>query len=97
MIPVVCSSIKIHLDLFKILHAKEWVLEFIRVFSNCLGKESKILPYTHVLDLAGDGYIKPHVDSVRVSIVNSKSLSDCEKSQNFNLNNFYLKQGFLVY
>ena len=33
-----------------------------------LGKHSKVLPYTHVLDLAEDGYIKPHVDSVRVSI-----------------------------
>lgn len=29
------------------------------------GKHSKVLPYTHVLDLAEDGYIKPHVDSVR--------------------------------
>ncbi|XP_023334732.1 alpha-ketoglutarate-dependent dioxygenase alkB homolog 7, mitochondrial [Eurytemora carolleeae] len=29
------------------------------------GKESKILPYTHILDLAEDGFIKPHVDSIR--------------------------------
>ena len=26
----------------------------------------KQLPYVHVLDLAEDGYIKPHIDSVRV-------------------------------
>lgn len=29
------------------------------------GKDGKILPYTHVLDLAKDGVIKPHVDSSR--------------------------------
>jgi len=29
------------------------------------GVESKVLPYTHVLDLSEDGYIKPHIDSVR--------------------------------
>jgi len=29
------------------------------------GKESKTLPYTHVLDLAETGFIKPHVDSSR--------------------------------
>jgi len=29
------------------------------------GKHSKCLPYTHVLDLAEDGHIMPHVDSVR--------------------------------
>ena len=27
------------------------------------------LPYTHVLDLAEDGYIKPHIDSVRVKTI----------------------------
>lgn len=26
----------------------------------------QIMPYIHVLDLAGDGIIKPHVDSSRV-------------------------------
>ena len=25
----------------------------------------RLLPYVHVLDLAGDGHIKPHVDSAR--------------------------------
>ena len=29
------------------------------------GKESQILPYTHVLDLADFGFIKPHIDSSR--------------------------------
>jgi len=29
------------------------------------GKESKTLPYTHILDLADYGFIKPHVDSSR--------------------------------
>ncbi len=32
----------------------------------CAGKGSKTLPYTHILDLAEDGFIKPHVDSARV-------------------------------
>jgi hypothetical protein len=32
----------------------------------CEGKGSKTLPYTHILDLAEDGFIKPHVDSARV-------------------------------
>ena len=31
------------------------------------GHESRILPYTHVLDLADFGFIKPHIDSSRVS------------------------------
>ena len=30
-------------------------------------KESRLLPYVHVLDLSEDGYIKPHIDSTRVS------------------------------
>jgi len=29
------------------------------------GKESKTLPYTHILDLAETGFIKPHIDSSR--------------------------------
>jgi len=29
------------------------------------GKESKTLPYTHILDLADFGFIKPHIDSSR--------------------------------
>ena len=32
------------------------------------GHESRILPYTHVLDLADFGFIKPHIDSSRVSL-----------------------------
>ena len=31
------------------------------------GKESRTLPYAHVLDLADWGHIKPHIDSSRVS------------------------------
>ena len=31
------------------------------------GKESKTLPYTHILDLADFGFIKPHIDSSRVN------------------------------
>jgi hypothetical protein len=34
----------------------------------CAGKGSKTLPYTHILDLAEDGFIKPHVDSARVGL-----------------------------
>ena len=30
--------------------------------------EDKYLPYVHVLDLAEDGHIKPHIDSPRVKI-----------------------------
>ena len=29
--------------------------------------ETRLLPYIHVLDLSEDGYIKPHIDSSRVS------------------------------
>ena len=32
------------------------------------GHESRILPYTHVLDLADFGFIKPHIDSSRVGL-----------------------------
>jgi hypothetical protein len=35
----------------------------------CAGKGSKTLPYTHILDLAEDGFIKPHVDSARVGVL----------------------------
>ena len=31
-------------------------------------KGSRHLPYVHVLDLAEDGHIKPHIDSARVSV-----------------------------
>jgi hypothetical protein len=34
------------------------------------GVGSKTLPYTHILDLAEDGFIKPHVDSTRVLYIN---------------------------
>jgi alkylated DNA repair protein alkB family protein 7 len=30
-------------------------------------KGTRLLPYVHVLDLADDGFIKPHIDSSRVS------------------------------
>ena len=30
-------------------------------------KGTRLLPYVHVLDLAEDGFIKPHIDSSRVS------------------------------
>jgi len=44
----------------------EPVIERIRRISfPDTGKDSKCLPYTHVLDLAEDGHIMPHVDSVR--------------------------------
>jgi len=44
------------------------------------GKESLTLPYTHVLDLADYGHIKPHVDSVRFcgsTVAVLSLLSDC--------------------
>lgn len=28
----------------------------------------KVMPHVHILDLAEEGVIKPHVDSVRVSL-----------------------------
>ena len=31
--------------------------------------EDRQLPYVHVLDLAEDGHIKPHIDSTRVSCI----------------------------
>ena len=34
--------------------------------------DSKILPYVHVLDLAEDGHIKPHIDSSRVRYTGQK-------------------------
>ena len=33
------------------------------------GKESLTLPYTHILDLADFGFIKPHIDSSRVNVL----------------------------
>ena len=37
--------------------------------------ETRLLPYIHVLDLSEDGYIKPHIDSSRVScLFNSKTI-----------------------
>ena len=38
-----------------------------RLRSTSFDPNCKQLPYVHVLDLAEDGYIKPHIDSVRVS------------------------------
>ena len=35
--------------------------------STAFHPEDKQLPYVHVLDLAEDGHIKPHIDSTRVS------------------------------
>lgn len=32
--------------------------------------KEEIMPYIHVLDLAADGVIKPHVDSARVIYIN---------------------------
>jgi len=43
------------------------------------GKESKTLPYTHVLDLAETGFIKPHVDSARFKVVRLR----CSLKQSF--------------
>ena len=38
--------------------------------------ETRLLPYIHVLDLSEDGYIKPHIDSSRVScLFDSKTIS----------------------
>ena len=39
-----------------------------RIRSVSFDPTHRILPHVHVLDLAKDGHIKPHVDSVRVSI-----------------------------
>ena len=37
--------------------------------STAFHPEDKQLPYVHVLDLAEDGHIKPHIDSTRVSCI----------------------------
>lgn len=37
---------------------------------NKLAFDEEIMPYIHVLDLAANGVIKPHVDSSRVPILN---------------------------
>uniref|UniRef100_A0A0N5A2B4 2OG-FeII_Oxy_2 domain-containing protein n=1 Tax=Parastrongyloides trichosuri TaxID=131310 RepID=A0A0N5A2B4_PARTI len=36
-----------------------------RIIDNSIPKESKHLSYIHILDLHKDGYIRPHIDSVR--------------------------------
>merc|ERR1719167_1622883 len=44
------------------------------------GKGSKLLPYTHILDLADFGHIKPHIDSSRFcgsTVAVLSLLSDC--------------------
>ena len=38
-----------------------------RLRSRAFDKSDSVLPYVHVLDLAEDGHIKPHIDSTRVS------------------------------
>lgn len=47
-------------------HNRE-VLERVRQ----VGFDGEIMPYIHILDLAPQGLIKPHVDSTRVSVKNS--------------------------
>ena len=37
-----------------------------RLRSRAFDKNDSVLPYVHVLDLAEDGHIKPHIDSTRV-------------------------------
>ena len=38
--------------------------------------QTRLLPYIHVLDLSEDGYIKPHIDSSRVScLFDSKTIN----------------------
>jgi alkylated DNA repair protein alkB family protein 7 len=39
-----------------------------RIRSQSFDPTHRLLPHVHVLDLASDGHIKPHVDSVRVRI-----------------------------
>ena len=47
---------------------KEYHIAFLFQYWHFSGKDSFILPYTHVLDLADFGFIKPHIDSPRVGI-----------------------------
>ena len=47
---------------------------FSHTIVHCSGKDSSILPYTHILDLADFGFIKPHIDSPRVSFSESMSI-----------------------
>ena len=51
-------------------------------FIKLVGNGSCILPYTHVLDLADFGFIKPHIDSSRVMT----------NTLTFPINNFALLQ-----
>ena len=39
-----------------------------RLKSRAFDKSDSVLPYVHVLDLAEDGHIKPHIDSTRVRL-----------------------------
>ena len=58
-----------------LLSSKQWSLRGLGFSTS--GKESRTLPYAHVLDLADWGHIKPHIDSSRVSfhvMMNSKQL-----------------------
>lgn len=51
-----------------------------RLRSTSFDPNCKQLPYVHVLDLAEDGYIKPHIDSVRFcgdTVAILSLLSDC--------------------
>uniref|UniRef100_A0A0K0FA85 2OG-FeII_Oxy_2 domain-containing protein n=1 Tax=Strongyloides venezuelensis TaxID=75913 RepID=A0A0K0FA85_STRVS len=45
--------------------SKENEIVIKRVIENSIPKESEHLSYVHILDLHKDGYIKPHIDSVR--------------------------------
>lgn len=64
-------------DLFQAIHGyresekSEWSNENQRVLSRirqiAFEDPNKSLVHVHVLDIAKDGYIKPHIDAVRVT------------------------------
>lgn len=67
---------------FRETERKHWYPENRAVFDRIqeIAFKGEIQPYIHVLDLAKDGVIKPHIDSVRYcgsTIAGVSLLSDC--------------------
>lgn len=58
--------------MYREIEKKDWspvcsnAINRVREFA--FPKETSHLSYVHVLDLAKDGHIKPHIDSVRVKL-----------------------------
>lgn len=67
---------------YREMEKTEWQQENEKILNNVRTKafDSNILPHVHILDLAADGIIKPHVDSSRYcgsTIAGLSLLTDC--------------------